>query len=255
MKHTYEIGKTYGVKKVLSVYKKDGQIMADVECIKCGKRTTVRARQLYNEKHISCQCTKIREDYDIKSNKRLYGTFHNMKYRCNTKTSDAYHNYGARGINVCDEWDGEDGFLHFKTWALNNGYKYGLTIDRINPDLGYSPDNCRWITKSLNTSLANKSMRVQHRKSNLGTYYAIDKDGVYLEFDNAAEFGRQHNLDGQKIRYCAHKKLSYCGYLFGFVFDNNIDRPQSTIEKIQGCIEVEYTHGETPYVEAPGTVL
>lgn len=68
-----------------------------------------------------------------------------MRARCNNPKNHAYKNYGGRGITVCNEWD-ED-FKSFYDWAMNNGYKPNLSIDRIDNDKGYCPDNCRWATR------------------------------------------------------------------------------------------------------------
>lgn len=79
-----------------------------------------------------------------------------MKERCYYTKHKTYENYGGRGITVCDEWlnpqrvgqhQQTKGWLSFMNWALSHGYQDGLTIDRIDVGKGYSPDNCRWVTR------------------------------------------------------------------------------------------------------------
>ncbi len=79
----------------------------------------------------------------------LLGVIHSMKLRCYNKNHVSYHRYGGRGITICDEW------LHdhekFFEWANENGYKKSLQLDRVDNDLGYSPDNCRFVTCAENS--------------------------------------------------------------------------------------------------------
>ena len=69
-----------------------------------------------------------------------------MRYRCRNPNSGDYPNYGGRGITICPEWDI---YLNFWQWALPNGYKVGLYLDRIDNDAGYSPENCRFVTSKV----------------------------------------------------------------------------------------------------------
>lgn len=73
---------------------------------------------------------------------KLYCVWVNMKVRCDNSNDPAYRNYGGRGITICDEWKND--YIIFKVWALNNGYKEGLTIERKDNDSNYEPSNCRW---------------------------------------------------------------------------------------------------------------
>lgn len=78
----------------------------------------------------------------------LYDVWNGMKYRCKTKSS-AGENWARRGIKVCEEWQS---FMPFYLWAINNGYQKGLTLDRMDNDGNYEPNNCRFTTWSIQNS-------------------------------------------------------------------------------------------------------
>ena len=94
----------------------------------------------------------------------LYRRYRDMKSRCLNPRSCNYRHYGARGIRICDEWLGVDGFRNFKKWSLANGYDPELSIDRIDNNGNYEPSNCRWTTKSV----PNMSRRTKNTSGYIG---------------------------------------------------------------------------------------
>lgn len=123
----------------------------------CGSYIEVPSENLVTNNTKSCGCLhremakkKIKKLIESQTKyKRLYEkdiaiVFNQMKRRCYNKKCKAYKNYGERGIRICKEW--LDDFNKFYEWSINNGYKKELSIDRIDVDGDYEPNNCRWIT-------------------------------------------------------------------------------------------------------------
>lgn len=106
------------------------------------------------QKHINGCCPKCKRygrlDYDGHTKHPLYRVYYAMKQRCFDKNSSEYHNYGARGITVCKEW--MDSYQTFYQWCLENGYRKGLQLDRLDNNKSYSPDNCRFSTPLENSN-------------------------------------------------------------------------------------------------------
>ena len=98
----------------------------------------------------------IKNKHGLAKKTKLYGRWVMMKQRCYNSNNKDYYNYGARGIKVCDEW--RNSYLNFHNWAYANGYNDMLSIDRIDVNGDYEPDNCRWVDKNIQAN--NKSCTI-----------------------------------------------------------------------------------------------
>lgn len=111
----------------------------------CGREAVVRAKYLKAGYTKSCgeHCGDFKKKHGMHGT-RLYNIWSGMKSRCLNQNNKDYSHYGGRGIRVCDSWLE---FLPFYQWATANGYSDELSIDRVDVNGNYSPDNCRWATQ------------------------------------------------------------------------------------------------------------
>lgn len=167
------IGKRFGLLTVLADAS-DGQRYQMVRCLcDCGNITVIRKSRLTERPggQLACGCLRGRHTRHGDSNSKLYRVWDSMVRRCHSETHKAFRSYGARGITVCPEWRD---YCVFKQWAESSGYQPGLTIDRIDNDGGYRPDNCRWATR-------------KQQQNNRRTCVYVERDGQRLTLTEWSE--------------------------------------------------------------------
>ncbi len=132
----------------------------------CGNEFTSDAYTVTSGAVRSCGCynrklVTNRNKIHGKSSLRLYTIYHNMKARCNNPKHTNFKDYGGRGIKICKAWNT---YLVFEKWALSNGYKENLTLDRRINSQGYKPSNCRWVSKIIQANNRRVAKTVGVRK-------------------------------------------------------------------------------------------
>lgn len=158
-------GRKFGKLTVLKYsYVSHGNSFWECRC-DCGNTVTVQGGHLLSGHTLSCGCyqkaaTSAAKKTHGMTRTRIYRIYRHMLERCFSKSSAGYKDYGARGITVCKGW--KENFENFRDWSLANGYSDNLSIDRIDNDKGYSPENCRWATNLIQCNNRRSNVFVEY---------------------------------------------------------------------------------------------
>ncbi len=181
------------IKDLGMLYPTESSVQTDrfgmFKCNRCNEHFKLR---ILTAKASTGLCKNCRKKTHGMAHTKLYNVFKQMKTRCYNKSYARYDRYGERGIIICDEWLSDSQL--FLDWALDNGYKDGLTIDRIDNDKGYFPENCRWTTMSVqghnksdekNNSSGYRGVTLDSRHNRYVARIQINKKKIYLgRYDN-----------------------------------------------------------------------
>ena len=175
-------GKRFGMLTAVSISHRKGT-RTYWNCIcDCGGSRVVSSDHLTRMENTDCGCTRKHIPYYKKhgmSGSRLYTIWTQMRYRCNNSNKKEYADYGGRGIKVCEEWNNP---LNFFEWALQNGYSDDLTLDRIDNNSGYCPDNCRWVTQTVQMNNRRNCRYITYNgETKTLTQWAKEKGMRYLQ--------------------------------------------------------------------------
>ncbi len=161
-KNTIPVGTQFGQLTVLArLDRKSGRnyyYRCRCSC-KSNREIEVQGTHLLHSGQKSCGCLRLTHTHKADpSQRRLRTAWYHMINRCSKPNDKDYRNYGGRGITICAEWLHD--FNAFKDWALANGHQEGLSLDRIDNDGNYTPDNCRWATNAQQSRNTRRVRRI-----------------------------------------------------------------------------------------------
>lgn len=157
----------------------------------CGNEVVAEGYQIRKGYTKSCGCYRDEKIGNLnkshgKRYSHLYTIYSAMKGRCNNPNNKAYGNYGGRGIKVSKEWD--ENFQKFYDWAKQNGYKEKLTLDRIDVNEGYYPQNCRWVTMKEQQNNRRDNIFIEHNGIKKTVNELAEEKGVSYNYIYARYF-------------------------------------------------------------------
>jgi hypothetical protein len=166
------IGRRFGKLTVLERVRRATHTEWRCRC-DCGKETVARHANLHSGCTNSCGCIRNTQG-GLAHAHPMWARYASMLERCNNPRSRHYKNYGERGITVCERW------LHFPSFLadMEPSFKPGMQIDRINNDLGYSPENCRWATSKQNTRNRRVSVTIDTPWGPMNQAEAAERAGI-----------------------------------------------------------------------------
>lgn len=200
MNKKYDItGKQFGY---LTVIERDvktiGERNAKWVCkCECGNYSIATYGDLRRGHTTSCGCKKYESHNKThgKTNTRIYKIWAHIKTRCTNPNFAEWEQYGGRGISICDEWNSS--FESFFEWAISNGYSDELTIERIDVNKNYEPNNCKWITLK------------EQQRNKTNTVFVVE-NGIKISLSELAE---KHNIPFKTVKNRYYRNMERKGYV------------------------------------------
>ena len=163
-------------------------------CLLCGSEHNVVGYSLTSGSSSKCRSCVPRETLSKPFRKtRLYTIYQGMLARCYNQNCASYKDYGGRGIFICDEWKTDrDSFFR---WAMSSGYSDGMTVERVDVNGPYSPENCCWVTPEMQARNRRNSIMVNYGGDSVRLAVACDRAGISPE--TVRWYKRRYGVDYQ----------------------------------------------------------